>query len=105
MLSLHRPPRPRLTLRILAYAIANVFGLACLAMGGAWFAGGKGVFIAGFPASLVEAVACAAGGVTVMFWAATRILGEIAKQGPDLQARFAEYVARHHPGTAASKRD
>lgn len=98
MLTLHRPPRPRLTARILAYALADVFGLACIAIGGSWFVEKKSMFIAGFPASLAEAVACTAGGATVMFWAVARILREIAKQAPELQARYDDYIARNHPG-------
>ncbi len=105
MLTLNRPPRPRLTLRILAYALADVFGLACIAIGATWFVGKKGLFVAGFPASLAEAVACTAGGAAVMFWAVARILREIAKQGPELQARYAEYVARNHPGAALPPKD
>lgn len=105
MLTLHRPPRPRLTLRILAFALADVFGLACIAIGATWFVGNKGLFVAGFPSSLAEAVACTAGGVVVMFWAAARILGEIAKQGPELQARYADYIARNHPGVAIPTKD
>lgn len=99
VLTLNRPPRPRLTLRILAYALADVFGLACVAIGATWFVDKKGLFVAGVPASLAEAVACTAGGVAVMVWAVARILREIGKQGPELQARYADYVAHNHPGT------
>jgi len=98
---LNRPPRPRLTLRILAYALADVFGLACVSIGGSWFAAGKGAIVAGFPSTLAEAVACTAGGVVVMVWAVARIQREIARQGPELQARYADYIARHHPDQAA----
>jgi TRAP-type C4-dicarboxylate transport system permease small subunit len=98
MITLTRPPRPRLTARILAYALADVFGLACVSIGASWFVAGKGAVIEGFPASMAEAVACTAGGVVVMFWAVARILREIAKQGPELQARYRDYMARNHPG-------
>ncbi len=97
MLTLHRPPRPRLTLPILAYALADVFGLICLSLGGSWFVEKKGLFVAGFPGSLAEAVACAAGGGAVMLWAVARILREIGKQGPELQARYRDYMAKTHP--------
>ena len=88
-----RPPRPRLTLRISAFALADVFGLSCVGIGASWFAQGKGAIFANFPTSTAEAVACAAGGMVVMFWAAARILGEIAKQGPELQAKYDSYLA------------
>lgn len=102
MLNPHRPPRPRLTLAILAYALADVFGLACVAIGGSWFAIGKGLFVANFPNSAVEAVACAAGGLVVLLWAVSRILRELAKQSPEMQARYAAYIARQHPEHAAA---
>lgn len=101
MLTLNRPPRPRLTARILAYALADVFGLACLSIGASWFVAGKGAIVAGFPSSLAEAVACTAGGVVVMLWAVARILREIGKQGPELQARYRRYVADNYPGRTA----
>lgn len=88
-----RPPRPRLTLRIAAFALADVFGLSCVGIGASWFAQGKGAVFANFPTSTAEAVACAAGGTAIMFWAAARILGEIAKQAPELQAKYDGYLA------------
>lgn len=97
MLTLKRPPRPRLTARIFLFAIVDVVGLACFAIGASWFAAGKGAILSSFPTSMAEAVACAAGGIVVMFWAAARILREIAKQGPELQARYAQYIAENHP--------
>lgn len=92
-----RPPRPRLTGRIAAYALIDVFGLTCVAIGGSWFAAGKGAILADFPSSLAEAVACAAGGIAVMLWAVARILREINHQAPELQVRYAAYLADQHP--------
>ena len=97
MLPLNRPPRPRLTLRIFVFALADVFGLACLAIGASWFIAHRPLFLQGFPASLAEAVTCTAGGLAIMVWAVLRILGEIARQGPELQARYGAYIARNHP--------
>lgn len=92
-----RPPRPRLTGRIMLYALADVFGLSCLAIGASWFAEGKGAIIEGFPGSAAEAVVCTAGGIVVMFWAVTRILRELAKQSPEMKAKYDAYIATHHP--------
>lgn len=92
-----RPPRPRLTGPIFLYAIADVFGLACIAIGASWFAGSKGAILENFPNSAVEAVACTAGGIVVMLWAVARILREIAKQAPEMKGRYDEYIATHHP--------
>ncbi len=98
----NRPPRPRLTARILMYAVIDMFGLACVAIGASWFAGGKGSLLESFPNSNAEAVVSTAGGVAVMLWAVTRILREIAGQGPEMQARYDAYVAANHPDKALS---
>lgn len=93
-----RPPRARLTGRIAAYALADVVGLSCVAIGGSWFVAHKGAILQNFPSSLAEAVACTAGGLAVMIWAVARILREIAKQAPEMQARYDAYIAAQHPG-------
>lgn len=93
----NRPPRPNLTGPIFLYALADVFGLACVGIGASWFVAGKGAIIANFPTSVAEAVACTAGGAAVMLWAVSRILRELAKQGPKMQARYDAYIAAHHP--------
>ncbi len=98
-----RPPRPRLTGPILAYALVDVFGLSCVGIGASWFAAGKAAILADFPASLAEAVACTAGGVVIMIWAVARILREIAKQAPELQARYDAYIAVQHPDKVRPK--
>ena len=95
-----RPPRPRLTGRIFAYALVDVFGLSCVGIGASWFAAGKGAILANFPTSAAEAVACTAGGAAVMIWAVARILREIARQAPEMQASYDAYIAAHHPDQA-----
>lgn len=97
MLSPIRPPRPRLTGRIFAYAMVDVFGLSCVGIGASWFAAGKGAILTNFPASTAEAVACTVGGAAVMLWAVARILREIALQTPEMQAKYNAYIAAHHP--------
>ena len=98
-----RPPRPRLTGRILAYALVDVFGLSCVGIGASWFAAGKGAILTNFPSSAAEAVDCTAGGVAVMIWAVARILREIAKQAPEMQARYDAYIASNHPDKVRPK--
>ncbi|NTV69993.1 MAG: hypothetical protein HGA71_07595 [Azonexaceae bacterium] len=93
----HRPPRPTLTGPIFLYALVDMFGLACVGIGASWFAAGKGAILSGFPTSTVEAVACTAGGVAVMLWSATRILRELAKQAPQMQAKYEAYIGAEHP--------
>ena len=98
-----RPPRPRLTGRIFAYGMVDVFGLACVAIGASWFAAGKGAILTNFPTSTAEAVACTLGGVVVMIWSVSRILREIAKQAPEMQAKYDAYIAAHHPDKVRPK--
>jgi len=97
MLTPLRPPRPRLTGPIFAYGLADVFGLSCVGIGASWFAAGKGAILANFPTSTAEAVICTAGGIAVMLWAVSRILREIAKQAPEMQAKYERYIAAQHP--------
>jgi hypothetical protein len=98
-----RPPRPQLTGPIFAYALVDVFGLTCVGIGASWFAAGKGAIIASFPTSMAEAVACTAGGAAVMLWSVARILREIAKQAPQMQARYDAYIAANHPDKVRPK--
>ncbi len=104
----NRPPRPRFTGRLFVYAVADVFGLSCVAIGGSWFVANKGAVLANFPNSMAEAVACTAGGLAVMIWAIGKILRELARQGPEMQERYDRYIAANHPppatGDEASKR-
>ena len=92
-----RPPRPRLTGPIFAYAMVDVFGLSCVGIGASWFAAGKPAILSNFPTSTAEAVACTAGGVVIMLWSVARILREIAKQAPEMQAKYNRYIGIHHP--------
>lgn len=58
----------------------------------------KGIpILANFPTSTAEAVVCIVGGMTVMIWSVARILREIAKQAPEMQARYDACIAAHHP--------
>ncbi len=97
MIPMTRPPRPKLTGRIFAYALVDVFGLFCVGIGASWFAAGKGAILTNFPSSAAEAVACTVGGIVVMLWAVSRILRELAKQAPEMQAKYDSYIATHHP--------
>lgn len=103
MLSPIRPPRPSLTGPIFLFAMVDVFGLSCVGIGASWFAAGKGAILSNFPTSTAEAVACTAGGAVVMVWAVGRILREIAKQAPQMQAKYDAYIAAHHPDKVIPK--
>lgn len=99
---LNRPPRPRMTGPIALYALGDVFGLSCFAIGASWFVSGKGTIFQNFPTSVAEALVCAVGGIVVMIWSAGHILGEIHKQAPELQARYDQYVRENYPERAKS---
>ena len=38
-----------------------------------------------------------------MIWAVARILREIAKQAPEMQAKYDAYIATHHPDKVRPK--
>ena len=97
MISMNRPPRPELTGRIALYGLVDVFGLTCVGIGASWFAAGKGAILTNFPTSTAEAVACTAGGIVIMLWSVSRILREIAKQAPEMQAKYDQYIGTHYP--------
>ena len=59
-------PRPHLSTRILAFALADAFGVFAIVLGSSWFIAGKGVIVSGFPNSLAEAVAALLGGLAVV---------------------------------------
>jgi hypothetical protein len=103
MISMNRPPRPELTGRIDLYGLVDVFGLSCVGIGASWFAAGKGAILANFPTSTAEAVACTLGGAAVMIWSVARILREIAKQSPQMQAKYEAYIRANHPDKMPQK--
>ncbi len=72
--------RPRLTLKILLYAIIDVVGMVLFATGARWLTQGTTPLIAGFPADRTQAIAATAGGVFLMFWAATQILRALIRR-------------------------
>ena len=77
------PRRPRLTLKILLYAIVDVVGMATFAAGALWLTQGSTPFLEGFPADRMQAIAAAGGGVLLMFWAATQILRQLIRRPAD----------------------
>lgn len=72
--------RPRLTLKILFYAVFDVAGMVLFSTGAMWLAQGQALFIAGFPTSTMEAVVILVVGLVLMFWAAAQILRELLKR-------------------------
>jgi hypothetical protein len=77
-----RPQRPRLTLKIMFYAIFDVVGMVFFASGALWFARGQSLFIPDFPGTMAGALAAIVGGFMLMLWAAAQIVREMIKR-PD----------------------
>ena len=77
------PRRPRLTLKILLYAIVDVVGMATFAAGALWLTQGCTLFVEGFPADRTQAIATTGAGVLLMFWAATQILRQLIRRPAD----------------------
>ena len=69
--------RPRLTLKILLYAVFDVAGMVLFATGVLWLAQGQSLFVSGFPTSRAEAIMATIAGLVLMLWAASRILREL----------------------------
>ena len=69
--------RPKLTPKILFYAIFDVVGMFVFATGALWLTQGTNLLLSGFPTTRLEAIAATAAGVFLMFWAATQILREL----------------------------
>ena len=72
--------RPRLTLKVLLYAIFDVVGMVMFATGALWLTQGTSLFSTDFPADKTQAIAATAAGVILMFWAATQILRELIRR-------------------------
>ena len=72
--------RPRVTLTILVYAVIDMIGMVLFATGAMWFAHGKPLFIPDYPSGPFEAGTALAGGLFLMLWAASRILGQLLRR-------------------------
>lgn len=72
--------RPRLTLKIVYYALFDVAGMLLFASGLMWLLREESLFSRSFPASTAEAAVATVGGIALMLWAAARILRELIRQ-------------------------
>ncbi|MFZ2854742.1 MAG: hypothetical protein WAZ34_11625 [Rhodocyclaceae bacterium] len=75
--------RPKLTPRVMFYALFDVLGMSIFATGGAWFKTGTALFIPNFPTNAAEAVLAIVVGIALMIWAAAQLLREMLRQPPD----------------------
>jgi len=72
--------RPRLTLKVLFYAIFDVVGMVAFATGATWLARDQTLFFRDFPSGTAQAVLVLLGGIALMLWAAAQIVRELIKQ-------------------------
>ena len=66
--------RPRLTLKVLFYAIFDVVGMIAFATGATWLARGQTLFFRDFPSGTAQAVLVLLAGIALMLWAAAQIV-------------------------------
>jgi hypothetical protein len=72
-----QPALSRLMPRILAYSLADLFGLFCVVIGIGGLLDKPMMILANFPRSTAEAYVCAAGGIVLMLWAMSRMVREV----------------------------
>lgn len=78
--------RPRVTPRVMFYALCDVAGMLILASGAMWLARGQTLFIPGFPTGAASAVLTVVAGVALMVWAVAGILRELIQRPADADA-------------------
>ena len=76
---MNRPQHPRITPKVMLYALCDAAGMFVFASGLMWLVRGETLFIPGFPTSTPSAVLTAAAGIALMVWSAARILRELAQ--------------------------
>ena len=75
--------RPRLTVRLLLYALLDVAGILILASGAMWLARGETLFLPGFPTGTASALITVAAGVALMVRGVAGILRELVMQSAE----------------------
>jgi hypothetical protein len=78
-----RSQRPRLTLKVLYYAVFDVVGMLVFASGLTWLVKGQSLFVANVPRNAIEAAVLSVAGIALMIWAAAQIMRELLKRPPD----------------------
>jgi membrane protein implicated in regulation of membrane protease activity len=76
---MNKSMRPKLTPKVMFYALFDVLGMLIFATGGVWLKTGAPLFIPNFPTNAAEAVLAIVVGVALMIWAAAQVLREMLK--------------------------
>ncbi|HCV12342.1 MAG TPA: hypothetical protein DGC76_01335 [Candidatus Accumulibacter sp.] len=74
--------RPRVTVKVMLYALLDVAGTLILASGLMWLARQQTLFIPGFPTSTATAVVTVVAGLALMLWSVAGIVRELSRQSP-----------------------
>lgn len=76
---MNKSMRPKLTPKVMFYALFDVLGMLIFATGGVWFKTGAPLFVPNFPTNAAESVLAIVVGVALMIWAAAQVLREMLK--------------------------
>jgi len=74
--------RPRVTAKVMLYALLDVAGTLIFASGLMWLARQQTLFIPDFPTGTATAILTVATGVALMLWSVAGILRELSRQRP-----------------------
>ncbi len=77
-----RRHRPRVTAKVMLYALLDVAGTLILASGLMWLARRQTLFIPDFPTGTTTAVLTVAAGFALMLWSVAGIIRELSRQPP-----------------------
>ncbi|EXI80112.1 MAG: hypothetical protein AW10_01992 [Candidatus Accumulibacter appositus] len=71
--------RPRVTLRVVLFALVDAVGILVFSSGAMWLARGQTLFIPNFPTSTPAALVTVVAGFALMLWATGQMLHEFAR--------------------------
>jgi hypothetical protein len=77
-----RRHRPRVTAKVMLYALLDVAGTLILASGLMWLARQQALFVPDFPTDTTTAVLTVAAGFALMLWSVAGIIRELSRQRP-----------------------
>ena len=76
---MYKRQRPRVTLRVLLFALLDAAGIVVFASGAMWLARDQTLFLPDFPTSTPAAVITVVAGIALMLWASGQMLNEFAR--------------------------
>ncbi|WP_313950781.1 hypothetical protein [Accumulibacter sp.] len=71
--------RPRVTLKVMFFALFDVAGMLVFSSGAMWLGRGQTLFIPNFPTSTAAALITVVVGIALMLWGTGQILNEMAR--------------------------